>query len=354
LGSIAAMAATASAQIASAVASPALAQSPVRWRMTHFADETSMFYVQTAPRLVERVRQLTGGRVQIQPFPGGVISPPLESYKAVEDGLADAGLLTPLYLVGRDPVNSFYGGHPGGMPPEMLLHWLYEGGGADLLAQHRRATMNMHAIPVSMGPAEIWHSHRPLTKPEDLRGMRFRTSGAWALILNEYFGAAATTVPGAEVYLMLERRGVDAAEWSGPAENLNAGLHNAAPFITLPGTHLNAFTFELIMPARRWDPLPDDAKRLVEAAAKLATIECLMSLVVADMDAMRRIRQSRVQIVAAEPSLITAIHKAGRDWAMKRVAEQDARNNQWMRRITESYYSFYDRWLSDANYRKFD
>ncbi len=346
--------AASAATLAAAAATPAAAQAPTRLRMTHFADETSMFFIHTAPRFVERVRQFTGGRVQIQALPGGVIAPPLETYKAVEDGLADAGQLTPLYLVNRDPVNSFYGGHPGGMPPEMWMHWLYNAGGADLLAQHRRATMNMHAIPCGMGPAEIWHSHRPLTKPEDLRGVRFRAAGAWAQILNEYFGAAATTVPGSEVYTMLERRAVDAVEWSGPAENLKVGLQNAAPYITVPGPHTNGFMFEFLLPVRRWDALPDEQKRLIEAAARLATIEGLQAWVVEDMDAMRRIRTGRARVVQAEPALINAVREAGRDWAQKRVAEQDARNNPWMRRISESYYGFYDRWLQDASYRTID
>src|SRR3546814_11277400 len=101
------------------------------------------------------------------------------------------------------------------MPPEMLMHWLYNGGGQALLAEHRRATMKMHSMVVGIGPAEIWHAHKPIRTVEDLRGVKFRASGAWAAILNEKFGAAATTVAGSEVYNMLERHGVDAVEGSG-------------------------------------------------------------------------------------------------------------------------------------------
>lgn len=313
-----------------------------------------MFYTHTIVPFVNRLKEVTGDKFQLQVFPGGVIAPPLEGYKAVEDGLADCAQLTPLYIVNRDPVNSFYGGHPGGMPPEMMMHWLYKGGGQELLAEHRRATMKMHSIPVSIGPAEIWHSHVPITKSSDLKGLKFRASGAWAQILNEFFGAAATTVAGSEVYTMLERKGVDVVEWSGPAENLKTGLHNAAPYIITPGPHTNAFMFEFIMPAAKWDALPDDIKKQIHVAARAATLDTLITWTMDDIEAVKKMRESKAKIINSDPSLITDIREAGREWAKKRTAEQEAKGNPWMKRVSESYYNFYDSWLQNASYRTVD
>ncbi len=333
---------------------PADAQQPIRWRVNHFSGETSMFYTLTILPFIERIKQICGNRIVLQPFPGGVISPPLEAYKAVEDGLADAGHMTPLYIVNRDPVSSFFAGHPGGMPPEMMMHWMFKGGGKELLAAHRRETMGMHSIPVSMGPAEIWHAHKPIKVAADLKGLKFRAAGAWAQILNEYFGAAATTVAGSEVYTMLERKGVDVVEWSGPAENLKTGLHNAAPYIIVPGAHANNFTFEFIVPVAKWDALPADLKVQIEAAGQLATLDTLIAWTLEDMEAMKAIRKSKAQIVEADPSLVTDIREAGRKWAQKRAAEQEAKGNTWMKRVMESYYGFYDNWLQNAAYRAID
>lgn len=344
-----------SAALAATAAAPsASAQAPIRWRVNHFSGETSMFYTHTIVPFVERINQITAGRLQMQVFPGGVIAPPLEAYKSVEDGLADALQCTPLYIVNRDPVNSFYGGHPGGMPPEMMLHWLYNGGGEELLTQHRRETMGMHSITCSIGPAEIWHSHKPIKVAADLKGLKFRASGAWAQILNEFFGAAATTVAGSEVYTMLERHGVDVVEWSGPAENLKTGLHNAAPYVIMPGPHTNAFMFELIVPVAKWDALPDDLKVQIKAAAKLATLDTLLMWTTDDIAALKKMRESKVEFVQADPSLITDIREAGREWANKRIAEQEAKGNPWMKRVSDSYYAFYDDWLKNGAFRTVD
>jgi len=336
-----------------AVPSVARAQQAVRWRVTTAVPEGSMFYEMAAP-FVKRVNQMTGGRVQIQTFPAGVIAPALEAYKAVEDRLADAGHLTPLYVVNRDPANAFYGGHPGGMPPEMMMHWLYNGGGQALLAEHRRATMKMHSMVVGIGPAEIWHGHKPIRTAADLKGVKFRASGAWAAILNEKFGAAATTVAGSEVYPMLERKGVDVVEWSGPAENLKMGLQNAAPYIMVPGPHTNAFAFEFMVPIATWDPLPNDVKELVEAAAKLSTLEILMDWTMKDVEAMKKIRTGKAQIIEVDPSLTKDIREAGREWAKERAKERTAKGDPWMQRVSDSYYGFYDSWLANASYRTLD
>ena len=339
---------------AAALPMAAQAQASFRFRLNQFAGETSMFYTLTTLPFVERARLLTGGQVEFQPFPGGVLAPPLEAYKAIEDGIADAGHMTPLYIVNRDPVNSFYGGHPGGMPPEMMMHWLYNGGGEELLTEHRRATMGMHSITCSIGPAEIWHSHVPIRTIEDMKGLKFRAAGAWAQVLNQYFEAAATTVAGSEVYTMLERRGVDVVEWSGPAENVKMGLHNAAPYIIMPGAHTNAFMFELLMPIAKWDAMPEQVHAQLHAAAKLSTMETLFAWTMEDLKAMEVIRQSKVELIDLDPSVVTAIREAGRDWATKRVEEQDAKGDPWMRRISESYYGFYDNWLTNASYRALD
>jgi len=338
-----------------AAALPAVAQGQqtVRWRTTTAVPESSMFYEMLAP-FVKRVNEMTGGRAQIQAFPPGVIAPALEAYKAVEDKLADAGHLTPLYIVNRDPVNSYYGGHPGGMPPEMMMGWLYNGGGQALLAEHRRATMKMHSMVVGIGPAEIWHGHKPIRTAADLKGVKFRASGAWAAILNEKFGAAATTVAGSEIYPMLERKGVDVVEWSGPAENLKMGLQNAAPYIMIPGAHTNAFSFEFMLPITTWDPLPADVKQAIEAAAKLSTLEILLDWTVKDIAAMTKIRSGKAQIVQVDPSLIKDIREAGRDWANQKVAERSKNNDNWTKRVHDSYYGFYDSWLNNGNYRTLD
>jgi TRAP-type mannitol/chloroaromatic compound transport system substrate-binding protein len=327
------------------LASMATADTTANWRLTHFAGETSAFYTLTTLPFIERLTQLTRGEVSITPYPGGVLAPSLEGYNAVRDGIADVGHLTPMYIVNVHPANSFWGGHPGGMGPEAFIQWLYEAGGADLLAEFRRETSNMHGLILSAGPAEVWHSHTPIRTPEDLAGLRFRSGSAWATILAEYFDAAPTSVPGSEVYTMLERRAIDVAEWSTPSENIIAGLHNAAPYVITPGAHTPSWAFELVMPAARWDALDEETQNMIEAAAKLSTLETLHAWRAADIIAMEQIYNSTAEVVTLDDSMLIAIREAGRAWAYAEAERLEAEGDTWMRRVADSYYGFYDKWL---------
>lgn len=344
---------TAAAAVA-AGSGPALAQARVSLRAAHMADETSMMYRLSVEPLLRHLETLTDGQVSMRFFPGGVIAPALQTHQAVEDGLVDAAIVTPLWVVNRDPANSYFGGHPGGMSAEALLAWYNVGGGAELLAEHRRATMGLHSLLIGMNPTEIWHSHRPIRTRDDLRGLRFRTAGAWATILNEYFEGAATTVPATELFTMLERGGVDAAEWSTPSENLNMGLEAAAPYVILPGVHAPAATVELVFRASVWDGLDPAIRARIEIAARATVLECLQRWELADLAAMQAIRDSSIEIVEMDPSLVEAIREAGRDWAEAQAAERLAAGDDWMQRVSRSYSDFQDNWRANGIYRSQD
>ncbi|PTX01488.1 C4-dicarboxylate ABC transporter substrate-binding protein [Pararhodobacter aggregans] len=326
----------------------AQAQGRSRIRAAHIVPESSKMYQLSVGPFQRVLDIVTDGSFSFQVFAGGTIAPPLQTYQAVQDGLAEAGMVPPLWAVNLDPVNSLFGGHPGGMAAEELLNWYFVGGGSELLAEHRRETMGLHSMLLSINPSEVWHSHKIIRVPEDLQGVRFRTAGAWATILNEYFGGAATTVGPSEVFTMLERRGVDAAEWSTPSENLIMGLEDAAPYMIVPGIHAPAACLELAIRAEVWDELDASIQRKIEIAAREAVVECLTEWSAADLTAMETMRERGIEIIEMDQSLIDAIRAAGRDWAEAQATERAAAGDDWMRRVTESYYGFHDRWQANS------
>jgi TRAP-type mannitol/chloroaromatic compound transport system substrate-binding protein len=331
-------------------------EEPIRWRMTTIAPETSAFYQLFAPPLVEHVKQLTDGRIEITPYPAGVIAPSFSAHDAVVDGTADAAQAPPIHLVSRDPVNAILGGAmPGGMGPDALMHWMYQGGGKELLAEQRREILGLHSIPAGMGGSELLgHCHKPIRTADDLKGVKFRTIGAFAEILEAFFGAAPTVVPGSEVYTMLERHAIDCAEWSGPAENTIAGLQETAKYIMYPGPQTNAFLMEFTVKKETWDALPADLQQKVEAAAMLASFETLLAFDARDIEAWEKLKQGDNEIVRLSDDLIAAFRDAGRQWAFEKAKEQAANGNPWMEEAAKSYFSFYDNWLENADFRAID
>ncbi|MDN2567122.1 C4-dicarboxylate ABC transporter substrate-binding protein [Aquibium sp. A9E412] len=344
------------ATVTAAAAVPALAQEeePIVWRMSSYAGETWGLWKNIVVPFTERVNELADGRLVIEPYPVDVLAPATKNYEAVLDGTADAAMITPLYAVNADPANTFYAGHPGGMGPETLIHWLYEGGGQELLTEFKRDTLGLHSLVGGVVGTELWHSHKPIESVSDLEGLKFRAAGSWASILAEEFNAAPVFVTGAEVYQMLDRGGVDIAEWSGPADNQIAGLQNAAEYILAPGLHFPAGINEFIVKAEAWDALPDDLKQIVTSAAKLAVFESYLQSGMGDIVAMQELRAGNNKFEELPAEVTEAITEAGRSWAAAKAEEQTEAGNAWMKKIGDSYFAFQDLYADGASYKHVD
>jgi TRAP-type mannitol/chloroaromatic compound transport system substrate-binding protein len=111
------------------------------------------------------------------------------------------------------------------------------------------------------------HSNKRATKLEDFKGMKVRTVG-WYMDILTKMGVSVTPLPGAEVYLALERGVVDAAEFSSPSANIPAGFHEITKFAIMPGVHQPSCQFDVVFNKKKWDELPEDLKIIVETAAK--------------------------------------------------------------------------------------
>lgn len=340
----------AAATLAVAITAPAHA-AEVEWKMTAAIGEGSFFYQNFMERFVANVDKLTSGRVEITPFGAGVLAPAFKAYEVVQDGIVEAGHSTPSYLVNQDPTNAVFASFPGGMSGEATLHWVYEGGGEELLQAFRSEEMGLHTMVVGIGTSEIMaHSNVKIETTADLEGVKYRTSGAWAAVLQESFGGVPTVVPGNEIYTLLQRKGVDAVEWSTPGANITEGFHEVAPYLIMPGVHQPSFLWEVFLKQETWDAMPADLQALVTAAAKLTTYESFTHFGDEDTKAMAAFRDTKVEIVNMVPAESEKIREAGRDWARAQAAAQTAEGNTRMQDVLDSYLAYQANWAANSSY----
>lgn len=331
------------------VATGAQAQD-VTWRVPTSVPEGSPFYVNFLERFASNVDLLTDGAVEIQPFGAGILVPALQVYDGVKDGIVEAGHSTPSYLVNQDPVNAIFAGFPGGMGPEAYSTWIFQGGGKEKLAE-LRAEEGLKSLVVGIGSSEIMaHANKPITKAEDLKGLKYRTSGPWAEVMRDYFGAVPTVVPPGEIYTLLERKGVDAIEWGPPSGNLPEGFHEAAPYIVVPGVHQPTFLWEVVVKQETWDALDEAVRAKVEAAAELTTLQSLAHFYDQDMKAMATLRASKAEVIELEPAFQKQLTDAGRDWIQKTAEAQKAEGKPRMAEILAEYLAYEDRWAEQSGY----
>lgn len=323
-----------------------------KWRMATIDTETGVYFTNIAKPFAEWVRQLTNGRMVIDPLPAGTVGNIFKLHEAVEDGLVDMANWPPVFLGTADPTNAMIATFPTGLGVDSFLAWLYVGGGRELWVEHRRETMRMHALVLGSGPSEWFaHSHVPIRTTEDLKGVKFRTLGNWAAVIRDRFGAAPTTVPGAEIYGMLEKKGIDAAEYSMPSENFAKGYHEIARYVIYPGIHAPAWAFEGLIKLDSWQKLPADVQVAMEAAARIVTHESMLKIINADLDAVAKLLGGgRNEIIRLSDEFQAQAREGARAWAMEAAAKAKAAGNPWPEKVASSIFAFQDRWIANSKY----
>jgi len=145
-------------------------------------------------------------------------------------------------------------------------------------------------------------------------------------------------VGGAELYTLFERKGVDALEWSGLAENLAMGFDRISKYITVPAPHLNGGCFELVWKTKTWDALPEKMRKDIAAIAKLATLDSLLLWKKTEIQAFAKLKDNKnVTVVTASPELVKSVSDAGRDYVYELIKEGKDKSG-WLKKMADSYY----------------
>jgi TRAP-type mannitol/chloroaromatic compound transport system substrate-binding protein len=300
-----------------------------------------------AKGFVRNVEQMTGGKVKPQAFPAGTIGSPLKVTETVQKKVAPAGHSWSGYDWGLDKAAVLFGGYTGSQPIEGFLHWVYEGGGIDLWRQWRMEKFGVVGFPCGAHSDEIhMHSRKPVRTLEDLKGLKLRTTGAWAEIAGS-LGASTVILAGGEVYPALERGVVDAIEWATPGINYPLGFHKIAKYIILPGVHQPAAVLECVIDKATWDGFDAATQGLILAAAKMTTMESWLKLNKDDIDALAKLRAEGAEIINVEQSYIDGVRAATKAWEDK-YAQSDA---GWFAKVLDHQRAFRERWEAAKQYR---
>jgi TRAP-type mannitol/chloroaromatic compound transport system substrate-binding protein len=289
----------------------------------------------------------TGGKVKVEVFPAGTIGSPLKVTETVQKKVAQAGHHWSGYDYGLDKTAVLFGGYAGSMPAEHYIHWLYEGGGADMWRQWRLEKFNLVAMPCGSHADEIHMvSHKPIRKIEDLKGLKLRTSGAWAEIAGS-LGASTVVLSGPDTFPALEKKVVDAIEWANPAINYALGFHKVAKYHMLPGVHQASSAQECIFDKAVWDAFDPQTQKLIDAAAKANVLKVWMKFNNDDTVALGKLKAEGAEFVMVDPSYVQAAKQATRAWEDKTSKELGG----WFTKVLESQRAFVKQWEVAGQYR---
>lgn len=206
------------------------------------------------------VTEASGGRLRIRPYWAGALISSEMSMEEVRHGVADIGLITPIYARGGAHVQRVQAGFYAGVasiPGQVAVYKCL----AARFPELRNEIHGLHVLAVQGGNfLGVITRSRPVTKLADLRGLRLRAPSENLEVLRA-LGADPVNMPMGEVYSALAKGVIDGVV--APADTLKS-LHFAevAP-------HYSALRFSRgAYPARaiseqRWQRLPADLRAVM-------------------------------------------------------------------------------------------
>jgi tripartite ATP-independent transporter DctP family solute receptor len=211
------------------------------------------------------VEAKTNGRYEVQLFPDAALGDDIKATEAVRSGTLDA-VVTSSSPLGGLVKELLVFDLPFLFPTEKVADAVLDGPiGAELSTlMEPRGLVNLAWF--ENGYRQLTNSARPVSKPEDLKGLKIRTMqnqlhlAAWRAL-----GANPTPMPFSEVFTALQQKTIDGQE--NPIPTLySAKLYEVQKYVSLIG---HVWTPHMLVWSKPlWDKLPKEDQAIFRAAAR--------------------------------------------------------------------------------------
>jgi TRAP-type mannitol/chloroaromatic compound transport system substrate-binding protein len=223
----------------------------------------------------KRVNEMSGGRLKIEVLPAGSVVKAFDLLDAVSKGTLDGGHGVVAYWYGKNSAVALWGSGPAfGMDANMLLAWHYYGGGKKLL-EEIYGSLNLDVESFLTGPMPTqplgWFK-KPVTKPEDLKGIKYRTVGLSIDVFTK-LGAAVNALPGGEIVPAMDRGLLDAAEFNNASSDRLLGFPDVSKVCMLQSFHQASEQFEILFNKKKYETLPAELKSIIKYAVESSSAD---------------------------------------------------------------------------------
>jgi len=236
---------------------------------------TVVIFHEYALDFAKKVNDMTGGDLKIEVLPAGAVVPAFALLDAVSKGTLDGGHGVLGYNYGKQNALALYSSGPAmGMDANMLLAWHKYGGGKELLDKlYKEIGGNVVTFLTGPMPTQAfgWFK-KPITKTEDLKGLKFRTNGL-AIDLFTAMGAAVNALPGGEIVPALDRGLLDGAEFNNATSDRLLGFPDVSKVCMLQSFHQAAETFEITFNKDKYNALPEKMKAIIANAVEASSAD---------------------------------------------------------------------------------
>jgi len=211
----------------------------------------------------KEVEKRTDGRIKIEYYPGGSLLKGKQTYDGVADGIADIGFSVLAYSRGRFPVMGALDlpfGYPSGVVATRVANEVYNK--FQPKEFNDTTLMYLHAH----GPGFIHTRDKKITKLEDLKGLRIRSTGMSAEMVKA-LGATPVAMGMSDSYQSLQKGVVDGSAYPMEA-NKGWKLGEVTKFAACSYATAYTTTFFVTMNKDKWASLDKNDQQIIEEINK--------------------------------------------------------------------------------------
>lgn len=260
--------AVALAAAAFCITPPVLAQAPMKLVLAHAVNPENPRAI-AALKFADLVKEKSGGRITVQVAGASQLGDDLTMLSALRTGTLDMSINS------QGPISSVLPelsalGLPYLFSTQQAAWEVLDGPIGQELAKKLEPKNLVLLAWMDNGIRQISNNKRPITKPDDLKGIKLRTPADPSTVdMFQAMGASTQQINFSELYIALQQGVVDGQE--NPLANIHAGkLHEVQKFISITNHKYESTPF--VMSGITWGRLSADERKIVKDAAQEATV----------------------------------------------------------------------------------
>ncbi|MBT4888501.1 MAG: TRAP transporter substrate-binding protein [Rhodospirillales bacterium] len=320
------------------LAAPAIAKDIKQWKMVTSWPKNLPGPGVNAQKIADMITNISDGRLEIKLYAAGEIVPGNGVFDAVSEGTAELYHSVPAYWGSKSKGILMFGSQPFGLRADEQLGWLKHAGGQELY-EEMYARFGLKAfLCENTGPQWAGWFRNEINSLDDLKGLKFRTTGLASEMCSK-IGMAVQAMSGRAMFQALQSGSLDAGEFIGPWTDSALGYYQVAKNYYWPGVGEPSSAAELAVNLKEWEALPDDLKHVVKLACDSVYISSLTEYQTNHAKALvKLVNEHGVKVHKLPDDVIEAMGEAAKEV----IGELRESDDDLIRRIAESFVAYRD------------
>ncbi|MDZ7760346.1 MAG: TRAP transporter substrate-binding protein DctP [Desulfovermiculus sp.] len=296
-----------------------------KFRMQSFLGEGWKEWSELVPRYIQRVKNMSGGLIEIEAYPPGALSPTFELMDMVQRNVVDIGFTASVYWKGIWPALEWAWGIPFALSVVEDIDSLWYERGLFELIDETYNTKNVKLLsPIYSDEWGATMSTKPIKSLKDFEGTKIRSFGIVGDILKQN-GASVVTLPGEELYTALTTGTIDGANWGSPYGFMATKLHEVAKYYCGP-SFIQYDAEDVFMNKNTFDSLPENLQHVMMIASRIFAFERASVSTMASYQAVGKMKEAGVEFSELPAKEVDQMKKITEELIWEKAKKDDLSN----------------------------